>query len=253
MELFSTQDIATGFGAVIELLFATGIGWIILLGIGGTIAIDVLAPRRSSSRRSRNRSASLSRDLLGLLAAGTFFWVVLLADLQSSASHGWFWTLTLLVLGGWGIVGAVLYRKKKSADLKEHTRMDIDDMVHMSPDEFEELVADIFRARGSRAVVVGGLGDHGVDIEVTGRDGTRALVQCKRYGRDRWVGEPEVRDLFGAFTHDGKAARAYLVTTGFFSNAARGWAEGKPIVLMDGERLAEAMQEIATNRDRGAG
>ena len=111
MELFSTQDIVSGFGAVLELLFATGIGWIILLGIGGTIAIDVLAPRRSSSRRSRSRSASLSRDLLGLLAAGTFFWVVLLADLQSSASHGWFWALTLFVVAGWVSTSVVLYRR----------------------------------------------------------------------------------------------------------------------------------------------
>jgi len=249
MELFSAQDIVSGFGAVLELLFSTGIGWIILLGIGGTIAVDVLAPRRSSSRRSRSRRASLSRDLLGLLAAGTFFWVVLLADFQSSASHGWFWTLTLLVLGGWSAAGAVLYRKKMLADLRKHARMDIDDMIHMSPEEFEELVADLFRARGYRTEVVGGMGDHGVDIEVTGRDGARALVQCKRYAQDRWVGEREVRDLFGAFTHDGRAAKAYLVTTSTFSNAARRWAKGKPITLLEGERLVKAMQEIAASKN----
>jgi hypothetical protein len=33
--------------------------------------------------------------------------------------------------------------------MKELARIDIDDMIHMTPDEFEELVAALFRARGS--------------------------------------------------------------------------------------------------------
>jgi hypothetical protein len=43
-----------------------------------------------------------------------------------------------------------------------------------------------------------------------------------------------VRDFFGAFAHDGRAANAYLVTTSTFSDAEGRWAEGKPVALMEG-------------------
>jgi hypothetical protein len=250
MEIFSPQDIVSGLGAVLQLLFETGLGWILLLGIGVTIVADILAPRRSrtSGKKPRTRRQSASRDLSAALAAGTVVWAALLTDFRASASHDWFWVLTLLVVGGWAAVGAFTYRRRKQANLQELARMDLDDMIHMTPDEFEELVADLFRARGYWAQVVGGMGDHGVDIEVRSHDGVRAIVQCKRYAHDHWVGEREVRDLFGAFTHDGRAAKAYLVTTSTFSNAARRWAEGKPIKLMEGERLAEAMHEITASK-----
>jgi HJR/Mrr/RecB family endonuclease len=252
MQLFSTQDLFSAIGALFEFLFSTSLGWIILLGIGATIAIDLFLPSRRRRKKPRKKKDnSFQREVLGLLVAGTFIWAILVPGSRSSEPNttpGWLSTLTLVLVVGWGATAANWFRSRKRAALRERLQMDIDDMAHMSPDEFEELVADLFRARGNRAVVVGGLGDHGVDIEVTGRDGARALVQCKRYGHDRWVGEREVRDLYGAFTHDGNAARAYLVTTGFFSNAARAWAEGKPIVLTDGERLASAMRDVASGK-----
>ena len=36
----------------------------------------------------------------------------------------------------------------------------------------------------------------------------------------------------------------YIVTTSFFSEAARAWARGKPIDLIDGKKLAEAVEVI---------
>ncbi len=51
MELFSTQDVVSGFGAVLQLLFDTGLIWITLLVIGLTIVVDVFAPRRSKPSR----------------------------------------------------------------------------------------------------------------------------------------------------------------------------------------------------------
>ena len=255
MQLFSTQDIFSAIGALFEFFFTTSLGWIILLGIGATIAIDLFLPsRRRRQKPRKKKNSSFQREVLGLLVAGTFIWAILLPGSRSSEPHttpGWLSTLTLVLIVGWGAVAVNWFPGRKRAALRERRQLDIDDMAHMSPDEFEEHIADLFRARGNRAVVVGGLGDHGVDIEVTGRDGSRGLVQCKRYGRDRWVGEREVRDLYGAFVHDGSASRAYLVTTGFFSNAARAWAEGKPIVLMDGEKLAKAMHKVTEKPEHG--
>ena len=60
----------------------------------------------------------------------------------------------------------------------------------------------------------------------------------------KWIGEPVVRDFYGALMHDGVAVRGYIVTTSFFSQAARTWAEGKPLKLIDGEELARTAERI---------
>jgi len=122
-------------------------------------------------------------------------------------------------------------------------RQSLEDIRHLSADGFEDFVAGLFLARGYKAKIVGGDGDHGVDIVLSNPQGDRELVQCKKWDR-WWVGEPVVRDFYGAFVHDGQAVRGYIVTTSVFSEAAREWAEGKPIHLIDGKELAEAVEVI---------
>jgi restriction endonuclease Mrr len=53
-----------------------------------------------------------------------------------------------------------------------------------------------------------------------------------------------VRDFYGALVHDGEAVRGYIVTTTFFSRAAREWTKGKPIDLVDGKKLVESVPLI---------
>ena len=48
----------------------------------------------------------------------------------------------------------------------------------MSGAQFEVFMADLFRALGHRAVVLGGAGDQGVDV-IVNRRGGRVAVQCK--------------------------------------------------------------------------
>ena len=119
----------------------------------------------------------------------------------------------------------------------------LEEIKGLSPGGFEEFVGDLFHRRGYAVQVVGADGDHGVDLVVTNPDGERELVQCKRWRR-KWIGEPVVRDFYGALMHDGIAVRGYIVTTSFFSHAARSWAEGKPLKLIDGEELAWASERI---------
>jgi restriction system protein len=58
------------------------------------------------------------------------------------------------------------------------------------------------------------------------------------------VGEPALRDLYGAM-HDFGVDRAYLVTTGEVTDAARRWARGKPIAIWDGSDLARMARAAA--------
>jgi restriction system protein len=61
------------------------------------------------------------------------------------------------------------------------------------------------------------------------------------------VGEPVVRDLYGTLLHT-EAQRAYLFTTGSITRQAFEWAEGKPIVLYDGESLVRLIRTTRSAR-----
>jgi hypothetical protein len=111
----------------------------------------------------------------------------------------------------------------------------------LDPSEFEDYVAHrLFARQGYHVVNTPDSKDGGIDVLVTDDYGRQAVVQCKRYKGT--VGSATVRELYGVMIHTG-AARAYLVTTGQISDDACRWAEGKPLILIDGaelERLARA-------------
>ena len=120
--------------------------------------------------------------------------------------------------------------------------LDKEQLLALEPKQFEKHVGLIFRNKGFRVRHRGRSGDHGVDLEVVPASGRLGIVQCKRYRST--VGEVVVRDLYGTMAHEG-AAHAFLVTAGDISAAARSWALGKPITLVDGERLQELALELA--------
>ncbi|MEA3337988.1 MAG: restriction endonuclease [Chloroflexota bacterium] len=109
-------------------------------------------------------------------------------------------------------------------------------LQEMSPSEFEVWVKELFEERGYWVENTPDSSDHGIDLRIVAPDGTQALVQCKRYSGT--VGEPAVRDLYGAMQHE-DVNQGYLVTTGRFSQAAEQWAVGKPIELIDGQQLVQ--------------
>lgn len=123
----------------------------------------------------------------------------------------------------------------------------IEDLLALTPEEFEGLVADLFRMYGYETQVSGGSSDHGVDVVVTNDLEEKWIVQCKRYSGS--VGEPVVRDLFGTMNHE-NAQRAYLITTGSFTKQAVDWAVGKPIVLYDGEALVKLIRRTVKRKNQ---
>jgi HJR/Mrr/RecB family endonuclease len=115
----------------------------------------------------------------------------------------------------------------------------LEEMKALSASQFEELVAETYRAQGHKVEVIGAPGDHGIDLVVHTRRGETWLVQCKKY-RGR-VGEPVIRDFYGVLRASNADAGA-VVTTGIITSAARLWAEGKPIFLYDGDEFLKVVQ-----------
>lgn len=105
----------------------------------------------------------------------------------------------------------------------------------ISPQRFEDFIGELFKAMDYQVRRVGRVGDEGIDLICKDPDGNLVVIQCKRYSGI--VGGPLVREFYGALMHR-KAKMGVLITTGEFSEPARRFALGKPIVLVDRERLA---------------
>ncbi|MCA1219741.1 restriction endonuclease [Streptomyces sp. 8L] len=115
------------------------------------------------------------------------------------------------------------------------------DLFEMDPLEFEELVAELFRARGMRALTTIRSGDGGVDVDALDPDpisGGKIVVQVKRYRNT--VPPTAVRDLYGTVQDQG-ANKGLLVTTSGFGNGSRAFANGKPLQLVSGPELVELL------------
>lgn len=116
----------------------------------------------------------------------------------------------------------------------------VEQLLTLSPNDFEHLVARVFNEAGYQVKVTGRSGDGGVDIEIQRRSKT-GVVQCKRYsGR---VETEHVRALYGTMIHR-KANIAYLVTSGHFSEGARDFTHDKPISLIDGQTLCKLIHSF---------
>lgn len=109
----------------------------------------------------------------------------------------------------------------------------VSDLHDLSSDEFEDMVVELYRVLGHKAQRVGSAaGDHGVDVVIQAGNGEKWIVQCKRW-KKKSVGEPVVRDFYGAMQHE-EATEGAIITASKFTRQAQEWAKGKPIHLYDG-------------------
>jgi len=125
-------------------------------------------------------------------------------------------------------------RQAKRADLK------LAQLGSLTPEGFEEFVAEVFEAMGYEVEHVGGTGDEGADLRVR-RRGLEAVVQCKYHTRGV-VGSPELQKFLGTVHHT-RSHKGFFVTTRTFSLAAEKFVAEHPIELIDGPRLVELVQE----------
>ncbi len=124
---------------------------------------------------------------------------------------------------------------------------EISRLIEMSRGEFQELVADLYRALGHAAVYTEEKGEQAIDVVIRARNGQKWIVQCKQWRG--MVGELIVRDFYGVMQRE-QAAQGAIITTARFTPKAREWAKGKPIHLYDGVDFVRAMKRIQSRPDR---
>lgn len=114
----------------------------------------------------------------------------------------------------------------------------------LSWENFELLVAEIFRRKGFQVEISSGLGaDGGKDLTLR-RDGEMRLVQCKLLSAGNKVSVKAMREFYGLIEAE-KAKRGIFVTTGLFSRDAREFADGKPIKLLGRADIEQLMASVA--------
>jgi hypothetical protein len=126
--------------------------------------------------------------------------------------------------------------QERQAQAHLATRISLDrEIAQLSDFEFEAFVATLFESEGWETSLTPRGADEGIDIEMRKTlDGETAIVQCKKWSGN--VGQPVVRDLYGAMHHRG-CDTGYVVTSSGFTPAAIAFAQGKPICLIGGAEL----------------
>ena len=108
--------------------------------------------------------------------------------------------------------------------------------------EFEELVGAIYRRKGYSVTEFGGAGaDGGVDLQLK-KGGELIFVQCKHW-RSEQVGVKIARELYGVMMAEG-ATGGIIISSGTFTQEAIDFIKGKPLEIIDGDKLMEMVSEV---------
>lgn len=143
-------------------------------------------------------------------------------------------------------------RMERLRDQARRADLKLSQLGSLSPEGFEEFVAELFESLGYEVERTGGSGDEGVDLRLS-QDGLRAVVQCKYHQSRGVIGSPELQKFLGTIHHS-QSHKGYFVTTRTFSLAAEKFVADHPIELIDGPRLVQLVEHALGpgTRDRDA-
>lgn len=123
---------------------------------------------------------------------------------------------------------------KKKGKIK--TMIDSDYSL-ITPFEFEDFIAELFKKMGYNTEVTSKTGDYGIDVIAKERNDVIA-IQVKKYSKGNNVSNRDVQRLLGAMhLRTIKANKAILITTSDFTIQAKEQAKESPIELWNGSYL----------------
>jgi Restriction endonuclease len=209
--------------------------------VGSGAPVAVARPRRAVLARH-----GLSVPLMVLVVAA----VVLGALAVQLGRTGWRSEPAVddLAVGTGALAAAGVLGLPATVRKERLRRSGIEAVDAMSGTEFEERLALLYAARGCRVVATGASGDFGADL-VLERDGSRTVVQAKRY--DRAVGIEAVQQVIGARRYY-DADDASVVTNSRCTRAARMLAEVSAVELVEREQLIALLAAQSAEPPPGA-
>ncbi len=177
-----------------------------------------------------------SRKQPDRIVGGGAIGVVVLLGIVSHDSMGLMeglkWLLGGLLLTGVIVAVALVpwyLWNRLSTPTAEELSLRFEAVRSMGGAQFEVFVADLFKAMGHRAVVLGGVGDQGVDV-IVNRRGERIAVQCKNHKRP--VGNRPVQEVFAGAQHH-RCVEAWVVAPAGYTSGAIALARSTDVSLFD--------------------
>ncbi len=141
-------------------------------------------------------------------------------------------------------------RKRDALFTKTKALGEVNALLNMSWQEFEQLTGESFKRRGYSVTETGNNGpDGGIDL-ILAKNSEQFLVQCKQW-RAQKVGVNIVRELYGVMAAKGSTG-GFIVTSGNFSNEAITFAEGRNIELIGGKELMIFVMPAGTIKEFAA-
>jgi restriction system protein len=172
----------------------------------------------------------------------------------SAPSHALSYILGAIVLSAMAGGGAYWYRcrlplRPASRSLATRVENNVAEtsgpssgLEKMRPDQFELLIAEVFRRQGYTPELSAAMGADGSIDLILRRDADTILVQCA-YSKLERVTEAELREFYAAMVTSG-APRGIIVTMGTFTPGARTYAQGKSLELIDGNAVLDTLATV---------
>lgn len=132
------------------------------------------------------------------------------------------------------ILQAEIKRLEQRDRLKSTLSIDFSQIEELSGIEFEYLLMDKFIALGFKVESTPKTGDFGADLIAENSEGSRIIVQCKRFKSK--VNLKAVQEVVGAMGHYA-GDMGVVITNNSFLNSAVKLAESHDIELWDGDKL----------------
>ena len=187
-----------------------------------------------SSRRSRTNDSCGGLVVAAVILAVLWGWL-------SSAVDGNAWLGVLVLVA---IAVAVVWLVRRLSGPRTQTAKELAgrfELVRaMSGPQFEAFVADLFRAMGHRATVLGGAGDQGVDVIVDYK-GQRVAVQCKNYKRA--VGNKPVQEVYAGARHH-RCQQAWVVAPAGYTRGAHELARSTGVSLFAASSIGQWIRQV---------
>jgi ssDNA-binding Zn-finger/Zn-ribbon topoisomerase 1 len=111
----------------------------------------------------------------------------------------------------------------------------------MTPRQFEDAIAELFRQLGYTVTQTPFVNDGGKDA-IAIKNGRKHLIECKRYSEGRSIGRRDLQ-IFVAAMHDEGADCGFFINTGTFTRTALEYASKNSITLYDRSQLPSLISE----------
>lgn len=117
-----------------------------------------------------------------------------------------------------------------------------EDLESTDPYDFEQLVADVWEAKGYDTTVRSKSGDEGIDVEAE-KTGYKEVIQVKRYNINNKLGSEDIRFYATLYLQEPEANSVVVVTSGEFTKKGRELADKLNVDTFNGEELIKEIKK----------